>query len=804
MANVGKLSVELQASVAKFQEDLGRATRVAEASSQRMTRAFQGIKVAAGAIGVALSVGAVGAWSREMIRAGEELQDLSESTGSTVEALSRLKNIAAIDGAEFETFKGAIERLAAGMAGAEEGSTKTAQALKFLGVTANDPAQALEEIAKKLDTFADGAGKAALAKDLFGRSGVSFLSTLKQIATAGDVAASMTTKQAAEASRLAETYRTLQVNAERFKNELLGGVLPTLSRLLEEFVEGRRIAGGFFEALRLFGTLDPFRNLGDQIRDVSKALDEATQLSQQGGFYGFLSSLSGDYFGRAAADAKKQIEFLKFQQRQAALALISPENDDARDIRARMKPALPYQSTPERPRGGGVKDDPTKKLLEGALRSIEAYTEEERDILRTRVEYLDRYFDAGFLSVADYFAKKREAQEEDLRVTVEGFDRQIAELDRYKAERGRTQTEIADTDNKIVELTKKRQLAEQQAAKTAVTGWFDQQRVVTDYLQKVEELRAKLLELEGNSAAATSLRLKNQNDAFRSAAAAQGDFGTVAEIDRYTKMQVAQASLNDEARRFNEIMEGVAVQVDRVAILQQAGAVGEIEALTRISELNKAKVDELGAIANGYMAIAQAANNPAWVNAAERMKNQVLALEKQGDLVAQKFNTIFADSFANFFSDVVSGTKSVKDAFQDLERSIVQSITNIAARSLADALFKGSGPGSGIGDFFSKIFAGLFGSGGGGDILTGLQGFAAGGNPPVGRLSLVGERGPELIFPRAPMTVAPLAVAAGGGAGRRAVTITQHINVLPGASTQSARQAAAAVRDSTVRAIKDR
>jgi len=48
--------------------------------------------------------------------------------------------------------------------------------------------------------------------------------------------------------------------------------------------------------------------------------------------------------------------------------------------------------------------------------------------------------------------------------------------------------------------------------------------------------------------------------------------------------------------------------------------------------------------------------------------------------------------------------------------------------------------------------AGVAGTG-----LLGLFGgfFASGGNPPVGRASVVGENGPELIVPRAPMTVIP-------------------------------------------------
>jgi len=68
-------------------------------------------------------------------------------------------------------------------------------------------------------------------------------------------------------------------------------------------------------------------------------------------------------------------------------------------------------------------------------------------------------------------------------------------------------------------------------------------------------------------------------------------------------------------------------------------------------------------------------------------------------------------------------------------------------------LFAGGGtPGAGGGfPLGSPAGGGLFGGG-----SLGVPGFAEGGNPPMGRASLVGENGPELIVPRSPSTVVPL------------------------------------------------
>lgn len=855
MEKIGDYFVRLTAQDAEFRAGLKRAVEAAESSGKRMTKEFETTRATFRTVLGAITGAGIGWWSRQIIQNAESLQDLSEATGSTVESLSRLQNIAKINGDQFETFKGAMERLAAGMAGAEDGSSKTAEALRFLGVTATDPAQALEEIAKKLDSFSDGVGKAALVKDLFGRTGVGFIATLKQIAQSGEQAATVTTQQAAEASRLAEAYRSLQVNSTALSNAFLSGLVPAAAKMVEEFIEGKRVAGGFFEALRLFGTIptSTFESIGGQIKDVTTRLEEANKLASQGGFYNLLSKLSGDFFGRAANDSEKQLQLLRFRQRQQALALISPDNEDARDIRARTKPALPYVSSP----AGGRKvaeDDPTRKLLEGALKAIEAYTEEEREILKTRQEYLDRYFSAGNLGIEDYFKAKEATQAEDLRVTLEGIDKEIAALERYKEAKNRTKVEIADTENKIGDLQKKRVLAEQQNARSGVLLWFEQRSEAEKYARTLDDINTRLLEMTGDTLGALRRRQRAQNGAARSLFERNGDTEALEQLDRLERQEELQVRLNNAQQDFGLILDEIGVKHQLIAAGREAGTLTELEALAQVSAANKAHVAQLEEVAEAYRRLAETSGDPRFLLAAEQMRVKLEEIKATGDLVAKKFNDIGAGAFADALQALATGQKSFKEAALDFGKNVSTSITRVVADNLAQKAFGKDGIFSGFGDLFSGLFGGaesgavaltgsatalsgsaaalsaaagaltaaaaassassfgssfsnIFqGSGGGGfaDILTGLQGFAAGGNPPVGRLSLVGERGPELIFPRAPMTVAPLAVAAGGGAGRRAVTITQHINVLPGASTQSARQAAAAVRDSTVRAIKDR
>ena len=113
--------------------------------------------------------------------------------------------------------------------------------------------------------------------------------------------------------------------------------------------------------------------------------------------------------------------------------------------------------------------------------------------------------------------------------------------------------------------------------------------------------------------------------------------------------------------------------------------------------------------------------------------------------------------------------KAVKDAFDSLSDSINNDI-----KEGIKGLIKGT---STLGDLIKNVadrfldvalnqalFGSILGSGGkkGGGLLGALGLFANGGRPPVGKPSIVGERGPELFVPRSSGTIVPNNKLGGG------------------------------------------
>lgn len=273
--SIANLVVSLEANIAKFSDDMQRAS---EQTTRTMSSIQSGAQLATralGALGVAFSASAVLGWAKDVVASASALDDLADSTGSSVENLSRLANQATISGVEFGTLQGLVLKLAAGMAGVEEESSKVGKALAAIGVTAKDPAEALNEIAMKLNEYADGTAKAALARDLFGKGGPAFLAMLKDMANAHGVAATVTKEQAAEAEKLEQGLRRLGVEATTFKTILLSSVVPVLNDTIDRFRQARTDGNSLWQSWILSGTVTS--NLADQLGRASAKVADIQQ-----------------------------------------------------------------------------------------------------------------------------------------------------------------------------------------------------------------------------------------------------------------------------------------------------------------------------------------------------------------------------------------------------------------------------------------------------------------------------------------------------------------------------------------------
>ena len=142
----------------------------------------------------------------------------------------------------------------------------------------------------------------------------------------------------------------------------------------------------------------------------------------------------------------------------------------------------------------------------------------------------------------------------------------------------------------------------------------------------------------------------------------------------------------------------------------------------------------------------------------------------QTDGLKDKFMEIgqgIEDGIVSGLTDAVMGTKTLAEAATGVLNNLKRKLVEVAMQRAV----------SGIGNFFGNALSGIFGGGKKSNPFLGgsnafkfksnlsptLGFFANGGRPPVGRASIVGEKGPEIFVPRSAGTIVPNDKIGGGG-----------------------------------------
>jgi len=154
-----------------------------------------------------------------------------------------------------------------------------------------------------------------------------------------------------------------------------------------------------------------------------------------------------------------------------------------------------------------------------------------------------------------------------------------------------------------------------------------------------------------------------------------------------------------------------------------------------------------------------------------KFADALVNVKSEADQLKEKFMEIgqgIEQGIVSNLTDAVMGTKTLAQAAIGVLNQLKRKLVEVAIQKAT------AGLGNKIGGFLGGLFGGggggLFSGGGGsgikfGSVNLGLSsglGFANGGRPPVGRASVVGERGPELFVPKVAGTIIPNNQLGGG------------------------------------------
>lgn len=737
MAGNPQVGIDIVAKATGFQAEFQKISAQAQAASEKVSSAFGTMRNAAAALGVGLSVAGFASFVKGAIDALDKLNDLSKVTGVGAATLGGIGFAAQQAGTDLEGVAKAFGKMQLLIADAQAGNEKAAGTFQKLGISIGDlrtlkPDQIFAKLADAFSGYEDDANKAAGANLIFGKT---YQSVLPLLDEGGD----SLRKNIGYYERYSGVTADLVKASDQFNDSM------TKLKLLQGAFANQLAAELLPSLQKLVEYLVDAKEKGGGFKSAASEIAEGLRVVAK---FAISSAYAvkdfGNFLGSLAAQASA---FL-----QGDLARVTAIGNDFDDQMARRKQQLQEL--------GKIVDSTAKSGLvdaNGFHRSgIDPFA-------LARKKPTPSFGDAGggaAKAEVDAFAKALD------RVSKMAAEAQVELQGMFSTQ------EITSAQKALAQLVASDEWKKFSGA---------QQGELTARYQAIEAVQRETLEWKKkNEEQAKTIKLYEQEQ--EALARAQQSFtdtlGNYAEENDYLARSISLVGEDDAAR-------------------QKLAATIEYESLKKKALLAD---DQAG------LAILD-----------EQFQKRIALIQQLSDATAkfgevQRYNAVFADAFADSVSSLVEGTKSLSQAFEDMERSIVASITKIAAQKLADSLFGVGDKGGGtIGDIFTKMFGVGSGGGGGfdfgkifggigdifGKLFSGL-GFAGGGDPPTGQISLVGEKGPELIFPRSPVTVQPITSKPRGGLGygrERPTPVVINSIVMPGASYQTARQAAKMAAD---------
>jgi lambda family phage tail tape measure protein len=510
MADLGSLVVKLSAETSEFRADLGRTARLLDRHANDMKSSMQQVaSVAKAAFAVAIgttSVVAMQAFVTKTLEAAAALQGLSEQTGASTTALSGFAPVATISGTAMEAIGASLAKLSKGLAGVDDETAGASKALQFLGIRAKDvsgnlrdPADVMNDIALKLAEFEDGAGKTAVAMELFGKSGAAMLPFLKDLAENQDLNIRLTAQQIEEADGASKAMARMRAESNFVAQTLVTSAIPSMSVLAKELKSvllGTDNAVEGIQRLRTEGTLtawaentayaiavviDSLRVIGNTVKSVVSSFSAVWADMELAGT--FLAGGKGlNPFSeenrailKAALEKRNTIveqanqNYVELWNMPLLADAVSKRFDEIRKASEAVNGANGATQPPE-PRKPLNYSTATTAVTANAMAGIDsqvkrlqAMVDVESGILKDRQRIIDLYESQGYLSFKEA-SQARLAAQEDFTDKLRALSNEEESILRRGLDRvAKTAQDKLKLQDRLVEITLKRQKLERDA-----------------------------------------------------------------------------------------------------------------------------------------------------------------------------------------------------------------------------------------------------------------------------------------------------------------------------------------------------
>jgi len=766
MADIGSLVIKLAADTAEFQADLGRSARLLDKHASDMKASLQQVAgVARTAFAVVIgttSVAALRDFVTQTLETSAALQGLAEQTGASATALSGFAPVATISGTAMDAIGGSLAKLSKGLAGVDDETAGATKALQFFGVRAKDasgnlrdPAEVMNDVALKLSEFEDGAGKTALAMELFGKSGASMLPFLKDLAENQDLNIRLTAQQIEEADNASKALARMKAETGFVAQTLVTAAIPSMTVLAQELKQvlfGTQDAVGGIQRLRTEGSLttwaqktayaiavviDALRGIGQTIKSVIGSFQAVwADIELAGTFLAGgegLNPFSEENRARlkAALDKRNAIvaqanqNYVELWDMPLLADAVTKRFDDIRKGTAASNSETTAPSPRKRLNYSTATTVVTATAMadiDSELKRLQGLVDAESGILKDRQRIIDLYENQGYLSFKEASDARLAAQQD--------FTQNLSALS------------------------------------------SDEEAVLRKGLDTVAKTSQEKLKLQDKLLEIALKRQKLERDAQQS--------------DLERQIRLPGESLKDLQEQASRGQAQLRASEDQIKTLRETGVISELDSLRRLGEARQESANQLATLAEQARALADAApGNEKLADALHKIEEAARQAADGAQLLTQRA-TELSDPEAGFAKGIRAVAEEAEQIGKQMEAATIRAFNGMTDalvgfvmtgkldfRSLANSI---------ISDLIriqiqraitlplAKAMGSFFGFADGG-VMTAegplpLRGYASGGIANSPQLAVFGEGSrPEAYVPLPDGRTIPVTMSGGTAGG---------------------------------------
>jgi hypothetical protein len=234
--NLGSLVVSLGLDAAEFTRGLSKS----EYQTQQWVRRFEtGIEAArTGALSAFAAMGTAAVVLDRQLNSIAGFQDVADKVGDTAQEVASLKLALDLSGTSADAAAAASVRLTSALAKTDDESKGVGLALNAIGLEFDEfkrlaPVAQLDAVAQALARFEDGAGKTAVAVQLFGRSGAELIPLFNDLAETGGRQVTLTQQQIEAADEYSKSTARLRSEVQTLVSVTAADAAPVLTQMVQ-------------------------------------------------------------------------------------------------------------------------------------------------------------------------------------------------------------------------------------------------------------------------------------------------------------------------------------------------------------------------------------------------------------------------------------------------------------------------------------------------------------------------------------------------------------------------------------------